>query len=576
MKKNKILIIVIFLCFSSICSKAQNTVSLNEMTREAVHLSTNSKVFLVGETLYYNFFCLLNDNKNASLISKIGYIELVGDNEEILFKHKLNLDKGIGYGDYFIPTEIKTGQYKLVAYTKWIHDTTASAAYIGNVYILNPYLQNQNNEDSESVNEIQISESKNDGFNEEANSIQIEINSNIVNSRSLVSIDLKSSFEDLYFGNYSLSVRKTASIEIQDKTVENNIKIKWKNDFNMLPELRGEIISGTIKSKEKDSLISNIIVSLSIPGKNYVFKNVKTDQFGKFKFNLYENYKTSDVLIQIVDEQKTNYKIILDDFNFIDYSNLDFTKIKINQNLEDWLVKQSIYNQVENAYYNSKKDSVLIERPPNLFYGKASIEYVLDDYKRFPTLKETFIEVIQAGAIRNSKEDFKFKVYDIGDDKYGHFINYSSLVLFDGIMIQDKDVIMDYAVKNIESINLVNGTYFYGPSIFHGIIDIKTKQEDFKLPDNGSDIVTFNLESPLSHKMYYSPNYSENSNDLKRIPDYRSQLLWLPSLKLDSNLKTIEFYTSDIEGGFEIVLEGFTLAGKHVVSKHYFEVKNPR
>src|SRR5690606_18655837 len=129
-------------------------------------------------------------------------------------------------------------------------------------------------------------------------------------------------------------------------------------------------------------------------------------------------------------------------------------------------------------------------------YGKASIEYVLDDYKRFPTLKETFIEVIQAGAIRNSKEDFKFKVYDIGDDKYGHFINYSSLVLFDGIMIQDKDVIMDYAVKNIESINLVNGTYFYGPSIFHGIIDIKTKQEDFKLPDNGSDIVTFNLESP--------------------------------------------------------------------------------
>src|SRR5690606_32780451 len=139
-----------------------------------------------------------------------------------------------------------------------------------------------------------------------------------------------------------------------------------------------------------------------------------------------------------------------------------------------------------------------------------------------------------------------------------------------------KDVIMNYAATNIESVNLYRGTYFYGPSIFHGIIDIKTKKADFNLSGNGNDILTFNYDLPISNKIYYSPNYSKNLNELKRIPDYRNQLLWLPNFNLDSDLKTIEFYTSDIEGDFEIVLEGFTFEGKHVVSKEYFEVKNSR
>jgi hypothetical protein len=574
MIKIKLVIVALFFCFLSNSSKAQENISLNSIPRETVYLSTNSNMFLVGEVLYYNFFNLSYNSNLLSDISKIGYVELVGENEEILFKHKVKLDKGIGYGDYFLPSTVKTGQYKLVGYTKWIDNSKSNSAYINNIYIINPYAQNHNNEESGSV--VEITASENDSFKEESNNIQIGINSNTVSTRSLVSLDLKKSFRESYFGNYSLSVRKIPPIEIQGEREVDNIKTKQKESFSYLPEIRGEIISGTVKSKDIESLIPNIMVALSVPGKDYVFKNVKTDQNGKFYFNLNENYKTSNVFIQIIDEQRANYKIVLDDFNFIDYSNLDFNKVKINQNLEDWLVNQSIYNQIENAYYNSKRDSVLVELPPNLFYETATTEYVLDDYKRFPTLRETFIEVIQAGAIRRNNDDFKFKVWGSREDTYSYFANYNSLVLFDGIPIQNKDVIINYPAKNIESINLVRGTYFYGPGVFYGIIDIKTKEMDFKLPDNGSDILTLNLESPVNHKIYYNPNYSEHSNGLNRIPDYRSQLLWLPNIKLNSDLKTIEFYTSDVEGDFEIVLEGFTFNGKHVVSKQYFQVKNSR
>lgn len=572
MKKYIKLRIVVCLCLLSVFSKAQEKVLLKSIPHEEVHLNTNSKVFLVGETLLYSFFSVLSTNNTPSFVSKIGYVELIGENGNLLFKHKLKLTKGVGFSDYFIPSNVKTGQYKLIAYTKWIDNS--DSFHVGNVYIINPFISNETNVENDTITEIQIAKPKYDEYKEDQNSIEIVTSSNSFKTRSLVSIELKNSFQDLYYGNYSLSVRKVSPIEIKNERRDGHIRLKQKNNFNMLPEVRGENISGIVKFKDKDTIVPDVIVSLSIPSKNYIFKNVKTNQLGRFNFNVYENFETSDVLVQIIDEQKADYKIILDDTSLIDYEALDSKKIKLNQNLKDWLEEQSISGQIENAYYESKKDSVFTGNPPNLFYGKAFNEYVLDDYTRFPTLKETFIEVIQAGAIRSSKEDFKFKVNHYSSDGYSFFDNYNPLVLFDGIFIQNEDDIMDYDVNNIESINLVRGTYFYGPSVFRGIIDIKSKKGDFNLLGNGNDMLNFRLEAPRNSKIYYLPNYAENSNSLKRIPDKRIQLLWLPDIKLDSELKTIELYSSDEEGVFEIILEGFTYGGKHMVSKKYFNVKS--
>ncbi|MDW5288759.1 hypothetical protein R6X41_08025 [Formosa sp. PL04] len=41
---------------------------------------------------------------------------------------------------------------------------------------------------------------------------------------------------------------------------------------------------------------------------------------------------------------------------------------------------------------------------------------------------------------------------------------------------------------------------------------------------------------------------------------------------MDSNTKTIEFYTSSVTGTYEIVLDGFTVTGKHVVFRKTIDV----
>ena len=58
-----------------------------------------------------------------------------------------------------------------------------------------------------------------------------------------------------------------------------------------------------------------------------------------------------------------------------------------------------------------------------------------------------------------------------------------------------------------------------------------------------------------------------------QIPDFRQQLLWIPNLKLNKDGTTIEFFTSDIIGNYEIRVEGFTVKGKPVSIKEVITVE---
>lgn len=73
-------------------------------------------------------------------------------------------------------------------------------------------------------------------------------------------------------------------------------------------------------------------------------------------------------------------------------------------------------------------------------------------------------------------------------------------------------------------------------------------------------------------KKYFNQIYrKENNND--RIPDYRNQLLWKPHIEFNKEELTIDFFTSDIVGDFEISLEGFTLDGQSVSIREVLKVE---
>ncbi|GAA3563861.1 hypothetical protein GCM10022395_13010 [Snuella lapsa] len=540
--------------------------------REAVILSSNATVFVVGEELYYKFYGLVGGNLPSS-ISKLGYVELLSSGKEKLFSHKLKLDNGVAHGDFFIPTNVKTGHYKLIAYTKW----NSKSFFQKDVFIINPYTAgNAVEKDSSNNNFVEIASitEKNSLLtaNKAPQSI-IKTDKNSYSLRSKVVLQIDNGTKELPHGHYSLSVRKINPIQVLNKEDLKSTTIA-QTSRKALPEIRGEIISGTVKSKQDNSVVPNKIVSISFPGKNYIYKNSITDSSGKFYFNVLENYNDTNALVQLSDKNKENYRIVLDDNGFQDYGELTFEKVKLDPNIKDWILRESIYNQIESAYYKTKRDSIVAKQLPSVFYGEASVDYVLDDYKRFPSLRETFIEVVEKAAIRGENGGFKFKVFDYEEKRSNRFSELEPLVLFDGVSIQNADAIIDYDAGRIERISVVRGIYFYGPSIFNGIIDITSKKGDFTLMANGDNVVKLKLSAPEHLKLHDRPNYSDIKRELDRIPDYRRQLLWEPNIRETKQLDKLEFYTSDVEGVFEILLEGYTLSGKQFYSKSYFDVEN--
>ncbi|TYA74732.1 hypothetical protein [Seonamhaeicola marinus] len=577
--KHRIYYIYTILCLCCGTLYSQNTDSLQTkfietLPAEDIQVVFNKNMLLAGETLYYKLYCLLQKDNALSDLSKMAYVELVGKQNGVIFNHKLKLVNGQGYGDFFIPATLKTGNYKLIAYTQWMQNSKVNTYVEKDLYIINPYISQVAELENKDLLGASVS-LKNDELS--ISEIKKNASLNVVDKTYKPRSKVKFNFsESSLHGSFTLSVNRMSnlSLSLDEKHLSEADNDNTVEEF-YLPELRGEIISGKVYHKNNGLIAPNKTIALSIPGKNYIQKTVEVDAKGKFYFNIHENYSTEDCVLQIIDSKPANFKIVLDDKSFKNKSALLFRQLTLNPNIEEWLAEESVLNQVENAYVDLKLDRIDEKDLKDDFFGNPSIIYKLDDYKRFPSLRETFIEVIEGVGIRKRSDGYHFEVFSYKETVNSALKNYDPLVLLDGVLIQDNQYLIDYNPYDIEQIGLIRAGYFYGPQMYFGIIDIRTKKATKGTYFNFHDIEGLHhlkLNLPNENKTYYTPDYDLRLNALKRIPDFRRQLLWKPNLDTNKNMESIECYTSDVEGIYEVSLKGYTKTGTYVDLKDYFEV----
>lgn len=555
----------------------------NFYSDETVFLSTNATTFVTGETLYYKLNCLKLSNKTPSNVSKIAYVELVDSDKKTVFKNKIYLENTKGQGDYFVPTTIKTGNYKLIGYTNWMLNQTVAPFFQIDIVIINPF-QTAENQTATNVSTSNTAIGETPTFPvQQAQSVttndylKLNLNKKAFANREQVSLNVATLNEIAKNGNYSVSVRKLEDLPSTKQTTAEEFskmvsKIEPIHKANkiILPELRGEMITGKINSKGNPSDIANINIGLSIPGKTFAFKVVQTDKNGNFIFNLDKPYYSSSVNIQVLDDKRSNYTVVLDNTSGVDYSKLNFKPtINLTTSLSETLLNRSIASQIENAYYSNKTDSILKAKSIPAFYEPIAKEYVLDDYTRFPTLKETALEVVK--EMYHQQKDKKHTLH-VRDVSIYTQSPEPALVLIDGLLLQNTNELFEYNMKNITKISVIPGLYYLGPKAFNGVISFTTKTQDYVSTQSGSYFLDASVLRPSIKKEYYTPDYTDKSK-YERIPDYRYQLLWLPQFTLANTENPISFYTSDITGTFEIILEGFTDQGIPISLKDTFEVQ---
>jgi hypothetical protein len=389
----------------------------------------------------------------------------------------------------------------------------------------------------------------------------------------------------LGFGNFSLSVRlkerliKNAPMNSDTfaksyfnlpKRITNSI-----NDSVYLPEQRGELFFGRVKTQKDQIAAAGKSVIISIPGEDFQLKSAITDTDGNFYTYINKPYEAPSILAQVPDEDQGANTVEFSKTAPIAYDKLQYAEMTINQEIQEQIVERSVHNQIENAYYSVKPDSIITVDKKDPFDGGAPEVFVLDDFTRFKTLRETLVEIVPNVWVKRLG-DGKYTFW-VREDMESYDNQYASdppLVLVDGVFIPRHNELLEYNANNIEKLSILRDPLVMGSKKYHGMVVIKTISGDYleSLTTNG--IALMPLSVPTATKNYYQQQYGpEQGDSYDRVPDFRYQLLWEPQFSMQDSEEMFEFYTSDVPGEYEIILEGFTTYGKPLSVRGSFVVE---
>ncbi|WP_350291977.1 hypothetical protein [uncultured Croceitalea sp.] len=557
--------------------------SLQKLPQEKIYVHHSASLVFTGEYIYYKVYCKNAQDNRLSTISSVAYVTLIDTQGKQIFKHKVKLQKGLATGDFFINTTIPSGNYKLIAYTQWMKNSGVEQVFKDDIVIVNPYLSDQTAllnvaKDSTVIERKDSLITMNKAVISNSNSF-FELNTSRVrfSKREKVELELRNYKGKLGNGNYSLLIQKKnefassnpLSAEEYSRGYLRTDKalVKKVGDSIFLPEQRGELFFGRVIDKKTELPASDIDVVISIPGKEPILKNAISDKNGNFYTYIKKDYKNSEIIVQVLNEG--DFKIDILKQKELDFSKIKFTNFLIKEEYAESIKSRSVYNQIENNFFSIKPDSILPKDNIDLFDGGLPEIYNLDEYTRFPTLQETFVEILSNVGYRKGGEYIRVaQEFEKVNIAYNDF---PAIVLIDGVFIQNHSEIRDFNSELIERILVLQDRLVLGSTEYQGLVSIETKKGDFFENYTNTNTQVSHLEYPRIKKNYFKQQYS-NESDSKRIPDYRRILLWYPDITIKEGSLPITFFTSDIKGDYEIVMEGFTTYGKPISLKKTIRV----
>ncbi|MFA6945770.1 MAG: hypothetical protein WC220_07670 [Pedobacter sp.] len=345
--------------------------------------------------------------------------------------------------------------------------------------------------------------------------------------------------------------------------------------FEFLPEIDGHIITGRIIDTRTAAPVKNILAYLSLPGKKLHLYGGRSNNTGQVKFYTRDIFGPVEIVAQTDTQQDSTYRVeILSPFSER-YSAANPAALNLTEDLRKQLLIQSMGSQVQNVYAANKLRTfypALVDS--SAFYIKPDKSYLLDNFVRFNTMEEVLREYVAEVPVTRLKDDFSVWV-----SVRPHLVdvprNVKPLIILDGVPIFDSgNKIIKYDPKKVRVLDVVAQKYFLGSIGFEGILNFTTYKgtlPDFQL-DTRATIMDY--EGLQLKREFYSPLYETTGQSASRIPDFRNVLYWSPDIKIDSTgRKTINFYTSDQENTYTIMLQGLSSSGKAGSASFNIQVK---
>ena len=92
----------------------------SQRLQEKVYVHTDKEFYLAGEICWFKLYVVDAGSHHPQGFSKVAYLEWLDKNNKPVIQTKIALSDGHGHGSLFLPLTLRSGNYKLRAYTSWM------------------------------------------------------------------------------------------------------------------------------------------------------------------------------------------------------------------------------------------------------------------------------------------------------------------------------------------------------------------------------------------------------------------------------------------------------------------------
>ena len=573
--------LLLFFLLLPLCAGAQTTVV------EKTYISTDREIYVSGDKIWCSAFCVDEANGlRPSSLSAIAYVEIVSE-DGTLESGKIALSDGRGAGTIEIPATAPTGNYRIVAYTAYTKNTPGfnPQEHISKtISIFNTSTKERVKNGVKILSDSEYdalrtpastpastpagthttgthttgthsSSTYNAGTQPAAGALSITCHRSaegylevVLTNNSATPADLSLSLSNrdgiippdntsigAFMGAAASAAQAAAGAESAAARTAagaasagaESAPAAAVSTAAELPEYEGEIIRGRIAGATTDEIegLKGRSAFISVPTEKSDLYSSVVDNDGMIKFVTNNIYGTKEMVCEIEDNDLARCHIELIS-PFVSPKLKGIPALQMAPSIKEDLQRRGLSVQLCRSFSADTLASLMPIRENPLIPSYDAIEYKLDDYKRFPVMRELFIEFINEIKVRrvDGKEQLKVKTHL--EERVSLFDKNNSLIMVDGIPVFDHSQVIEYDPLLVESVVVYPYKYYTGWRSFCGMANFVTYKKN--LPgikfNDGVRVVQF---KGCSYPMAFT--CQEIGED---FPDYRELLYWHPQIKL--------------------------------------------
>ena len=554
---------------------------------ERVYLHTDRDLYIAGEYLFYTLYLQGNPGK----MSKYAYLIIRDKNNSYASNIRLEINDQMAFGSIYLPDTLSSGIYQIVCYTNCMRNEVEEAYFKKEIAITNRFDEKIDLFPDTVPGISSISSSQYSGIINVNENLTIHLDKQVFSQREKISLSIESNnIPNDSIVHFSVSISEilagiTTGPSISEYFGNNHITSNTgesnQDHCRFFPEIDGPILQGEVSSMSqsvegKDTIkikatnsVKNYTLLVSAIDSIVNMQVTTTDSSGSFVFFLNPYYDGKELIVRL--KENVNSTIIPDDkFRLIHpFSPSDMYNVP---GMKDYMKRIGKIARVRKFY--SKPAAIITEKKflpsmtiPRIYYKQYYTIYP-SDFLELPDFIEISKEIVPALKVRKTGDKFVSGFLNL---QYQTKINDEPAIFLDGVPIDDVNQIINLGTSKIKRIESIPVNRHYGEMSFSGILAIFSK--DLEINNIQFKTPTIKYQS-LSSQPHTKPESFKQIDNSKHIPDLRQLLLWEPEITLKKNEKhQIECYASDLQGQYQINIQGITSKGNPVSGTATFVVQ---